>query len=113
MGFRRQLLVAVAVFFAASTVAMGKPQQATRLPETYVQLRQQLAASCGDARAAAIANLVWDTDIHKTYAGAVKNNPDEAKRVGDADWHNYWISVYQHTIALLTKDCRAPAASRR
>src|SRR6059058_499763 len=92
---RPRLIAVLAVFFTASTAALAAPGEVTRLPDGYLGIRQQLAASCGPARASVITNLVWDTDIHKTYA----------RVVSDESWHAYWISVYQHAIALLTKNC--------
>jgi hypothetical protein len=104
---RPRLIAVLAVFFTASTGALAAPADVTRLPEGYAGIRQQLVASCGPARAAVIASLVWDIDIHNAYARVVKNNPEQAKLVGDESWHAYWISVYRHAIALLTSDCSA------
>ena len=102
---RPRLIAVLAVFFTASTAALAAPGEVTRLPAGYVGIRQQLASSCGPDRATVITNLVWDIDIHKFYAGVVEDQPEQAKLVGDESWHAYWISVYQHAIALLTKDC--------
>jgi hypothetical protein len=93
------------VLFTASTAALAAPADVTRLPDGYTGVRQQLAASCGPARASVIASLVWDIDIHSDYARVVKNNLERAKMFGDESWHAYWISVYRHAIALLTRGC--------
>jgi hypothetical protein len=107
MGSSRspRLIAVLAVFFTASTASLAAPTDVTRLPQGYIGIRQQLVASCGPARASVIASLVWDIDIHSDYARVVKNNPEQAKLVGDESWHAYWISVYRHAIALLTTDC--------
>jgi hypothetical protein len=102
---RPRLIAVLAVFFTASTASLAAPADVTRLPSGYIGIRQQLAASCGPARASVIASLVWDIDIHSDYARVVRNDPERAKLVGDESWHAYWISVYRHAIALLTTGC--------
>jgi hypothetical protein len=104
---RRRLIAVLVVFFTASTAALAAPADVTRLPDSYVGIRQQLVGSCGPARASVIASLVWDIDIHESYARLVRSDPSQAKLVGDQGWHAYWISVYRHAIALLTTDCSA------
>lgn len=101
-----RVLVGLAAFFAATSVALASPDAIVSLPDSYKATEQALVAGCGQDRARAIANLSWDVEIHQDWLAVVTSDPSRAKTVGDANWHRYWIKAYQQTITLLLADCK-------
>lgn len=96
---------------ATAAAALAAPASTVTLPDGYRVVQAELVPGCGADVAQTITNLVWDVDIHKDWITRVEARPELARAFGDGAWHRYWISVYQHTITLLLRQCRPGTAA--